>query len=156
MSGNLDKSQHAPTVPDILYSDDPLASGKPEHSVTKPNTDQTLAPPAIFTRTPEIRQTRSKQARPMYSGEDPVTETNREVELPNPNISIPTNPSGRRRRHGKHTQDSQSMTLLSRPTIQPYLYKLRRKRLHPPTSTQRLGGHGYQQRHPQHRRNSNK
>ena len=93
MSGNLDKSQHAPTVPDILYSDDPLASGNPKHSITKPNIDQTLAPPAIFTRTPKIRQTRSKRARPIYSGEDPYTQTDREVELPNPNVSIPTNPS---------------------------------------------------------------
>ena len=92
MSGNLDKFQHAPTVPDILYTDDPLASGNPEHSVTKPNTDQALTPPAIFTRTPKIQQTRSKRARPTYSGKDPDTETDCEVELPNPKASIPTNP----------------------------------------------------------------
>ena len=90
MSDSLDKSQHAPTVPDVLYSDDPLASGNPEHSVTKPNTDQTLAAPAIFTRTPEILQKRSKRARPMYSNEDPNTETDRELELPNPNAPAPS------------------------------------------------------------------
>ena len=75
MSGCLDKSLHSPTAPDVVYSDDPLASGNPEHSVTKPNTDQTLAPPAIFTRTPKILQKKSKRARPMYSNEDPDTET---------------------------------------------------------------------------------
>ena len=90
MSRSLDKSLHAPTAPDVLYSDDPLATGNPEHSITKPNTDQTLAPPAIFTRTPKILQKKSKGARPMYSNEDPDTETDREVELPNPNAPAPS------------------------------------------------------------------
>ena len=101
MSGSLNKSQHAPTAPDVLFSDDPLASGNPVHSVTKPNTDQTLAPPAIFTRTPKILQKKSKQARPTYANEDPDTETDREVELPNPSALIPTNP---------HTPTSTSST----------------------------------------------
>ena len=91
MSGSLDKSQQAPTVPNVQYSDDPLASGNPEHSVTKLNTDQTLALPAIFTRTPEILQKKSKRARPTYANEDPDTETDRKVELPNPNTPLPTN-----------------------------------------------------------------
>ena len=94
MSDSLDNSQHAPTVPDILYSDDPLASGNPEHSVTKSITDQTLAPPAIFTRTPKILQKKSKRARPMYGNEDPDTETDCEVDLPNPNATIPSHSHG--------------------------------------------------------------
>ena len=129
MTGSLDKSQHTPTVPDVLYSDDPLASGNPEHSVTKPNTDRALTPPAIFTRTPEILQKKSKRARPMYSNEDPDTETDRKVELPNPNAPAPsstastaddddnmegnTHETPKARRHRRHPRSSPTFTNFS-------------------------------------------
>ena len=84
MPTNPNTTKNMPPPPDPLFSDDPIASGDAQHSVTR-NTPLRLEPaPKIFAESsapPKIRQKKGKRQRPVYTSENPEAETDRDVPI---------------------------------------------------------------------------